>query len=336
MGFSHTGWKGWRAMSQKKISLIAMAGILWTTSTVWGAPAVGEDSVSVFLSTPKNQPAETPTPNEEDSFYRRYFRKGNSRNEPKNSVQLEEEQQLNEMDEKTFEIKPSPTITPTMVIDPVASELVFLIQELKEEHHRQMAAVERLSILGSRAVPALRRTLRDPYKFARLGALAALGYIHDSKTLPDIRRCLHDSEPDVRCEAVKTLGKMKDTGSLDELAALLVDPQIRIRREVIQALGRMNNHQVLTVLLRAVQDNIPEIRRLAVQELEGQPGENVIRILLGATYDPDRDVRLEAIRVLGESGSMKTVPRLSELSKNSDRFIRQAASQALANVRSSH
>lgn len=261
---------------------------------------------------------------QKDDFYRRYFRKGREASGEDLPTNPEEKEALLK--------KILPKHTPTPPGDPQVREIRELIHELGTDHHRRMSAIERLAMIGEPAVPALRRTLRDSYKFKRIGALDALGYIHALEAVPDIWRCLDDPEPAVRVAALKTLGRMRHGPSLDRIAAKLKDPELRVRREAVLALPRMKGTTGRGVLLRALDNSRPEIRRIVCEELARFEGERVVSALLAASRDQDRDTRLSAVRALGEIGDPRARGRLQALSRGDDAMLRREALQALKNL----
>jgi hypothetical protein len=267
--------------------------------------------------------APTPDASRQNSFYERYFRKGKRGSGP---------------DLPTLPTTPQPIpthslkVTPTLTGDRRTEEISALVHDLGAEPHRRQAAVERLSMIGPDAIPALQRALQDPYKFTRLGALEALGYIHSPETLPAILQCLNDPQDSVRAEAIKTLARLKHQSAAAAIAARLQDSQPRVRREAVLALGRLKGATAQNALLAAARDNFPEIRVLACEELSSFPSPETLQTLFAATTDPDRDTQLAAIRSLGEIGDPAARSRLQALSRDNNRMVRQAAQQALGNL----
>lgn len=268
----------------------------------------------------------SPDVSRQESFYEQYFRKGKRVSGP---------------DLPTLPLTPQPIATrvPKPKPRPAAApadrqneEITALVHDLGAEPHRRKAAVERLSTIGSAAIPALRRALKDSYKFTRQGALEALGYIHSPETLPAILQCLDDPQENVRAEAIKALARLKHRPAAEAIAARLKDSQPRVRREAVLALGRVKGRVAQEALLNAARENVPEIRVLACEELSSFPGPETLRALLAATADPDRDTQLAAIRSLGELGDPAARSRLKTLSQDGNRMVRQAARQALDNL----
>jgi len=225
-----------------------------------------------------------------------------------------------------------PVGTPTPERDPMGREIAEHIRALSGESHQRQKAIERLATLGKPAVPALRKALRDAYKFTRIGALSALGYIRDKTTAPDIERLLGDPSSEVRTEAVKSLGLMKYKFSLPKLTILLGDSEPRVRRELAIALGRIRGDQSRQALIRCLQDPVPDVRCQAAQELPVFESADTVEALLAATYDTDIKTCGFAIRALGEIGDASAGPRLRVLARSRDRFIRDEALNALQNL----
>ncbi|MCK5219363.1 HEAT repeat domain-containing protein [bacterium] len=288
----------------------------------------------------KNKPVDSPSPistqtpqEKEDQFYQRYFRKGKADKKPKTGL---------EPKGTTLPASHSPLTTDDIYVIPtpapevyqVSREIDKLIFELGTEHHRRVAAVERLTIIGSpAAIPALRQALRHKYKFTRLGALSALGHIQDKEVIPDIQQMLKDCEPEVRIEAVKTLGKMRHQPSANTISRLISDTDPRVRREAILALGRIGGKTASQSLVQALNNKYPLVRREAVQELGFFEETAVVHALLKATRDQDLDTVIFAIHSLGEIGDPAARLRLEKLAHNRNRHIRKKAAKALKELR---
>lgn len=225
-----------------------------------------------------------------------------------------------------------PVGSPTADPDPQGREIRRLIHLLGGERHESQAAVERLTVIGLPAVPALRDALRDRYKFTRVRALNALGYIRDRDSAPCVEALLNDPAYEVRAEAVKTLGLMKHKPSLAVLTEKSEDPEPRVRRELATALARLRNDEARRALIRLLADRSAEVRRQAAQEMSAFSDSTAVEALLSATHDSDPKTCGFAARALGEIGDAAARARLRELSQSQDRFIRREALQALQNI----
>jgi len=267
----------------------------------------------------------TPQDVQKDQFYQRYFRKGKE-------VKKEEDLPTSPEERQILLKKLIPQHTPTPADTPQEQEIKKLIHDLGTEPHRRQAAVERLAMIGVPAVPALRLALRHSYKFKRIGALQALGYIQSQAALPDIQKLLRDPESAVRAEAVKVLGRMKHRSSAALITQCLQDSDKRVRREAVMALGRIKGKCAQNGLIKALHNKYAEIREIACDELSFFTGTEVIAALLTTIHDTDRDTRLAAIRALGEIGDPAVRPQLQKLTRSEDRMIRQEALQALSNL----
>lgn len=222
--------------------------------------------------------------------------------------------------------------TPTPDRDPLGREIAEKIRMLGGERHESQAAVERLALIGPRAVPALCGALHDRFKLTRVGALNALGHIRDRESAAAVETCLSDPAYEVRAEAVKTLGLMRRRESVPRLAERLADPEPRVRRELATALGRIRDEAALGQLAACLRDRSAEVRRQAAQELSAFSEPAAVSALLEATRDPDPKTIGFAARSLGEIGDAAARPRLQELTRHRDRFIQEEARKALQSL----
>jgi HEAT repeat protein len=318
-------WSPWQA--EAKTQKGRTASELENPANWEDGKAPGPKKSSNFkLPTPEPTPwRRTQQDEKKDKFYERYFRKGK---------QIKKEDDLATSDEEKAMLlkKLMPIHTPTPEGNKRAKEIRKLIHDLGTEHHRRQAAIERLVMIGEPAVPALRKTLKHTFKFKRVGALQALGYIRSQKAILDIQRLLGDQESVVRLEAIKVLGKMKHKASIPKIMDRLHDKDKRVQREVLVALGRIQSEGSKQGLLKALNHVDPEIRLLTCDELSFFDGEKVVVALLSTTRDEVRDVRVAAIRALGEIGDPMARPQLRVLAKSEDHLLRQEALQALNNI----
>lgn len=263
----------------------------------------------------------------DELFYNRYFRKGEKGKDPE---QLQRQKHLNELKRLKQHRRSMPKRSPTPVLTEKQKEIKELIHMLGTEKHRRATAVERLSMIGDEAVPALRRALRHRYKHVRVGALHALRNIFAEKAIPDMQRLLHDKEPEVRGEAARTLGRMRHRGSAERIGRLLNDSSIRVRRDAVNALGRLKRAPAAEhLLLLALEKNKMEIKVEAAQVLAAFESPQVVEALLRATYEKDRNLIAYATRSLGEIADPQSEERIKVLSNHKDEFIREEARQAL-------
>lgn len=290
-------------------------------------PAPAEEAPTPLSRTPPRSaatprpvaptPAPTPPAKNEDFFYQRYFRKGKAWVEPTPGPTE----------------KPRVIRTPTPEPDPFEREMRELIHALGTEQHSRLKAVERLTMIGPKAVPHLVKALRHDYKFTRIGALDALARIRDPQAIPGIQALVGDREPAVRAESVKALGRMKHRGSVGVIAGVMnSDPEYRVRRDAAAALGKIGGDPACQALLNAWAGQPGSVRQQIAQALSAFESEDAVRQLIAAIRDPDRDVRIFAIRSLGEIGDPAAVPSLQALSRDSDPHIRREAAGALENI----
>ncbi len=223
--------------------------------------------------------------------------------------------------------------TPTPETNSLDREIKGWIRDLGGENHQRQNAVERLSSVGKPAVQPLKQALKDPYKFTRVGALAALANIRDKATIPEIEAALDDKTSEVRAEAAKSLGKMRSKTSLELLSKRLWDSDVRVRREVVIALGRIKTSDARDLLLSALEtSDYLDVRQQAAQDLANFSGNEVVQALLKATHEKDVKLCAFAIHALGEIGDPAARSRLEELSRNRDRSIREEAVEAIKNL----
>jgi HEAT repeat protein len=259
-----------------------------------------------------------------NDFYNKYFRKSH--------INKNDDLPVSDAERDLLLKKVLPKLSPVVEEDKQKKEIRNLIQDLGAEAHRRALAIERLSIIGKPAIPALCQALNDGYSIRKIGVLNSLCHIHAIETLPDIKRLLHDSEGQVRAEAAKTLGRFKSKTSTKDLIDCLNDSETNVRKEAVIALGRIKGKVVCQALIDALNNNSSEVRKQAAEELSSFDEHEVVQALISATEDENITVVISAIRSLGEIGNVFAKTRLQILSKSNNRMINQEALQALNNL----
>jgi HEAT repeat protein len=208
---------------------------------------------------------------------------------------------------------------------------ISLLRDVDNERAR-----ERLTEMGTKAVPELRKAARDQNPKLRLAALRVLGAIGENavNAWNDIAVSLNDPEAAQRIAAADALGKI-GKGARPALLPLLratADPNPAVRAAVGAALDRVGApaKEDAAQLLALWQEPSPEKRdrfAVAVRLLKPDPETSAL-LFLPLLKDPENTIRLQAIQVLGEAGDSvrdRTFSKLLPLLDDADANVRKSA-----------
>jgi HEAT repeat protein len=203
------------------------------------------------------------------------------------------------------------------------SELVKQLKSDDVETRRSAAkALEEGGAESKAAVPALIKALKDRDTFVRRFAAQALGAIGPQahQAVRALTMTLNDSHKEVQEAAARALGKLGPSG-VETLIVLVRDDSrdTTMRRQAIDS---------LTSLGRAAHPAVP-----ALTELLKQPAGK------GKKKAAPEDVRVAAATALGslavssDKETIKTLEALTDKKAKTPRDLRQAANQALRQIR---
>jgi len=251
--------------------------------------------------------------------------------------------------------------------DPAAFDAVEKLLHDKASNIRAAAAATAASCDGPRAVPMLIEMLKDTSWEVRFVAVKALGKLRPATAVEGLCRALQDKDHDVRESAADALGKIGDVRAVPALVLALMDLQSFVRTAAHNALFRLDRYwkksdaarsvlpqikaacthreywisQCAEKLLEQIQpDGVDAITARAATakpaSARPQPAASVrhpaFAILTDLLNDSDRDLRLAAAAAFGDLRESDAVAQLLTASQDDDRFVRQAAEQALAGL----
>lgn len=162
------------------------------------------------------------------------------------------------------------------------------------------------------AIPALVEHLEDPDLEVRLHSLWALGNIGDPDVSDAVAERLQDESSDVRTMAAYVLGVLGSPDTVDELRVALNDPGPAVRWNAAVALARMEDTAGVPILRqmldRSAMEDVPGLRQeqrrqamlAAIGALAHLGGEDVRTLLTGLRDDEDFRVRQAAREALSE------------------------------------
>ena len=183
-------------------------------------------------------------------------------------------------------------------------------------------------------IPVLMGALKDPDRFVRGNAVAALAYFGDAPSVPAsaLIELLEDPDKDIRITAMEALRERKEGSAVPRLVAALQDREKEVRWIAASALGVIGDPSALPALREALNDHDKKVRIAAAWALGKMADASAVPLLKDLLKDADREVREYAAMVLGETGGPAAVPALIDALKDKNAMVQITAAVALGKI----
>ncbi len=149
---------------------------------------------------------------------------------------------------------------------------------------------------------------------------ASLEWLHEA---------LRNPSPNIRANAALTLGKMKSAVSVPFLLELLQDEAGEVRAGASEALGLIGNKAAIEPLVLMVQDNVEKVQDKAVAALVGFGRSATVPLLSALSRERDKYAQRAYLKCLGQTKDPKAISSLISYLRSSYFNVRQAAVSAL-------
>ncbi len=249
-----------------------------------------------------------------------------------------------------------------------------LVAALKDAHEgTQEAAAESLRMIAAdfteslairESLPRLEDVLKDPNAgtLARTQVAITMGIIRQDVNAKVVADLLKDSATpdDLRITLARTLGKLADVptnkakaesvAALKDVLAAKDGPTLELRLACVAALDTFgpDAKPALPELMKALHDKDVIMRTSSMHAIGrigahlGSESKEVVKELLAMTKESTFEVRLAAIETLGNLGPNAigddlpdVLKRLTELSKDNDRAVKESAADAMKKLKPS-
>ncbi len=132
----------------------------------------------------------------------------------------------------------------------------------------------------------------------------------------------------VRAKMLAALAKLHHPWILPILLEELADPSEKVREKVVRALGSWEELP-LELLYSRLKNQPWYVKTAVLQVLAAKKTVASIPAIAATLDDPNVEVRRQAADCLGKIGSKEALPLLVKLLKDSNPYVRQAATEAI-------
>jgi HEAT repeat protein len=217
-----------------------------------------------------------------------------------------------------------------------------------EDKSVRLAAVDAIGEIGLpayRAIPALRKTIKDPQVGIRCASVCALYGLGPAATsaIPDLLVALEDSDRFIRAQTARALARIAPgrIELVEAIAALLADPEANVRGDVAWALSEVGRNArrvpgIVPALLVGLKDGNGYVCAQTAKALAqiDPRNEEAIDGITTLLMNPDEFVRADAAEALGAIGApaLRSLPMLKQLQDDNDKSVRQEARTAIRSI----
>ena len=197
---------------------------------------------------------------------------------------------------------------------------------------RRQAVVELGRLADRRTTTVLTSALDDPDPQVAREAAKALGFVKDSCAVAALIDALDSSDDNLRFYAAYALGEIKDPVAVEPLLACLDDANWAVRDQAAWALRELHSDQAVPRLVERLRQTEVGGRQL-VWLLRHSDRELVIQALRPSQQRDSEPARLRMVIALGSLQDPRAAPALIDALHDDSRRCRQAAVEALTELR---
>lgn len=183
---------------------------------------------------------------------------------------------------------------------------------------RRQAAEQFGTLREPRAIPYLKKMLKDENPFVRQTAVDSLGLLRAKEVVDDIIDLLKiEKEPQVKQSAVVALGYIGDLSCVSALIEILKDEKEpnNVKYAVCNTLGVLRSTEPIPVLGELVSSNDLNLRRSAIYALGKISTEESISILRNALEKniDNEQISIDLIKILADANDKSSIPNFKLL-----------------------
>ena len=167
-------------------------------------------------------------------------------------------------------------------------------------------------------------TSSDPY--TRRRSAEQFGTLRDVRAVPYLKKLLKDNNPFVRQAAVDSLGLLRTRDAVDEIVNVLeTDNEVQVRQSAVVALGYIGDPKVVSVLTKILKSEteLPAVKYAVCNTLSILRSTESVPVLVDLINVSDKNLRKSVIYALGKISHPESVKALREaIDKNlNDEFV---------------
>jgi HEAT repeat protein len=216
----------------------------------------------------------------------------------------------------------------------------YWIEVIRTDDDKAQRASSRLFDMGQKAVPELKKAVRDKDEKVRLAVITILGQLGDlaQDAKNELADALSDAIASVRLAAAQALGKIGPAAkaAYPQLIRAAGDPHPQVREAVNDSLRRLgsptkDDAKTLAEVLKEKNLDKRVVYANTIRDLKPESAV-LVEVFKPLVNDSEKPMRVQAIRALGEAGApahTQIFPLLLPFLEDSDADVRQAALSAL-------
>ncbi len=154
--------------------------------------------------------------------------------------------------------------------------------------------------------------ISNPDPYVRRQAAEQLGTLRDLRAVPYLKKLLKDDNPFVRQTAVDSLGLLRAEDALPELSYILLnDKEPQVRQSVAVAMGYIGSKQAVKPLIEVLSSTTtpPAVRYAACSTLGILRSTEAVTVMISLLSEPDINLKKSIVFALGKI----QVPEVSEI-----------------------
>ncbi len=172
--------------------------------------------------------------------------------------------------------------------------------------------------VGTEQVDIFEQAVKDstsPDPYTRRRAAEQFGTLRDIRAVPYLKKLLKDENPFVRQQAVDSLGLLRTREAVDEIVDVLkTDKEAQVRQSAVVALGYIGEPKVVPVLTEILKSEkeTPAVKYAICNTLSILKSTECIPVLVELITTPDKNLRRSVIYALGKIPHSDSIKALRE------------------------
>lgn len=179
---------------------------------------------------------------------------------------------------------------------------------------RRQAAEQLGSLRDAKAIPYLKKLLKDENPFVRQTAVDSLGFLRAKEIIPDLINLLKtEKDPQVKQSIIVSFGYIGSLEPLNILTQILTDPKesLSVKYAVCNTLGILRSTTTIEVLASLLKDENIDLKRSAAYALGKIPHPDSYKYLREIIEEnlTNENILIDLIRILTDANDKESVEK---------------------------